>query len=247
MGTARLQMVGNAIATLLERKRAEHTLREVSHRLHRAHEEEGRRIARELHDSTAQELAAIKMNLEILEDFTKDPRGKTAKLLQESVSLVERCSQEVRTFAYLLHPPLLDQIGLAGALRSYVEGFSTRSGIKVSIEIDGALSREPPEIELTLFRVVQEALGNIHRHSGSQTAQIRLSIENSDIALEIADSGKGIPKQIVKDLEQGLASGGVGLAAMKERLRGVGGTLTIEDAKPGARLKAVVPLGNRTE
>ena len=241
-GTARLQMVGNAIATLLERKRAEQTLREVSHRLHRAHEEEGRRIARELHDSTAQELAAVKMNLELLEDFVKEPRGKTAKLLQESVALIERCSQEVRTFAYLLHPPLLDQIGLAGALRSYVEGFSNRSGIKVSVEIDGALSRESPDIELTLYRVVQEGLGNIHRHSGGQTARIQLGIENHAIVLEIADSGKGIPKQVVRDLEQGLASGGVGLAAMKERLRSVSGTLTIEDAKPGARLKAVVPL-----
>jgi PAS domain S-box-containing protein len=246
-GTARLQIVGNAIATLLERKRAEQTLRDVSHRLHRAHEEEGRRIARELHDSTAQELAAVKMNLEILEDFAREPQGKAAKLLRESVALIERCSQEVRTFAYLLHPPLLDQIGLAGALRSYVEGFSNRSGIKVSIEIDSRLMRESPDIELTVFRVVQEALGNIHRHSGSHTAQIQLSIENQLIVLEIADSGKGIPKQIVKDLEQGLASGGVGLAAMKERLRGVGGSLTIEDAKPGTRLKAVVPLGKGSE
>jgi PAS domain S-box-containing protein len=244
VGTARLQMVGNAIASLLERKRAEQTLREVSLRLHRAHEEEGRRIARELHDSTAQELAAVKMNLEMLEDFAKDPCGKTAKLLKESVDLVERCSQEVRTFAYLLHPPLLDQIGLAGALRSYVEGFSKRSGIDVSVQVNGEFSRQVPDVELTLFRVVQEGLGNIHRHSGSKRAQVQLSVEDDTIALEIVDPGKGIPKQIVKDLEQGLSSGGVGLAAMRERLHAVRGTLTIENTEPGTKLRAIVPLGN---
>jgi PAS domain S-box-containing protein len=244
VGTARLQIVGNAIASLLERKRAEQTLREVSLRLHRAHEEEGRRIARELHDSTAQELAAVKMNLEMLEDFAQDARGKTAKLLKESVDLVERCSQEVRTFAYLLHPPLLDQIGLAGALRSYVEGFSKRSGIDVSVQVDGELSRQEPDVELTLFRVVQEGLGNIHRHSGSKRAQVQLSVEHDAIALEIADAGKGIPKQIVKDLEQGLSSGGVGLAAMRERLHAVRGALRIENTEPGTRLRAIVPLGN---
>jgi signal transduction histidine kinase len=246
-GTARFQIVGNAIASLLERKRAEQTLREVSLRLHRAHEEEGRRIARELHDSTAQELAAVKMNLEMLEDFANEPNGKTARLLQDSVNLVERCSQEVRTFAYLLHPPLLDQIGLAGALRSYVEGFSKRSGINVSVEVNGELSRQAPEVELTLFRVVQEGLGNIHRHSGSKRARIELAIEDNAIVLEIADAGKGIPKQIVRDLEQGLSSGGVGLAAMRERLHAVDGTLTIENTEPGTRLRATVPSGKGAE
>jgi PAS domain S-box-containing protein len=247
VGIARFQIVGNAIASLLERKRAEQTLREVSLRLHRAHEEEGRRIARELHDSTAQELAAVKMNLEMLEDFTKEPKSKTARLLQDSVNLVERCSQEVRTFAYLLHPPLLDQIGLAGALRSYVEGFSKRSGIKVSVQVNGDVTRQAPEVELTLFRMVQEGLGNIHRHSGSKRTRVQLSAREDAIVLEIADTGKGIPKQIVKDLEQGLTSGGVGLAAMRERLRAVGGTLTIENTEPGTRLRASVPSAKGAE
>jgi signal transduction histidine kinase len=241
-GTARLQIVGNAIASLLERKRAEESLREVSHRLHRAHEEERRRIARELHDSTAQELAAVKMNLEILEDFKAGMPSPAAKLLKESVGLVDRCSQEVRTFSYLLHPPLLDQMGLEAALRSYLDGLAKRSGMDLRIDIMQGLPRQAAEVELTLFRVVQEALGNIRRHSNSNKASILLSAENDRVVLEVTDSGKGMPKRVLEQFERDIACDGVGLSAMKERLRGIGGKLTIENVNPGVRVRAEAPL-----
>ena len=241
-GTARLQIVGNAIASLLERKRAEESLREVSYRLRRAHEEERRRIARELHDSTAQQLAAVKMNLELLEDFGGKLPAKAAKLLNESVGMVDQCSQEVRTFSYLLHPPLLDQMGLEAALRSYLDGFAKRSGIDINLEIAPSFPRQPPEVELTLFRVVQESIGNIRRHSGSNKASIVLTADPQMLTLEITDCGKGMPDRVLEDFGRGAACDGVGLTAMKERLHEIGGMLIIENINPGVRVRAEVPL-----
>ena len=239
-----LRMVGDAIASLLERKRAEESLHRVSRRLHLAQDEERRRVARELHDSTAQELAAVMMNLETLEDLIPEAKEKVARLLRDSAGLVERCSEEIRTLAYLLHPPLLDQMGLEPALRSYVEGYSRRSGIAVKLDIALEGNRFSPEVELTLFRVVQEALGNIHRHSGSRTASICVSRQPREVCLEIKDEGKGIPPENVRAFRRGLAAAGVGLAAMQERLRGVNGRLEIENANPGTFLRAVVRLND---
>jgi PAS domain S-box-containing protein len=238
----RLKMVGDAIANLLERKRAEESVREIAHRLHRAEDAERRRIARELHDSTAQDLAAVVMNLGLLEDLLPRPEHQAAKLLRESTNLVERCSQEVRTMSYLLHPPLLDQIGLEAALRSYVEGFSKRSAIKVSLQLPGDKHRLPEEIELTLFRVVQEALGNIHRHSGSRTARIRLVRRPGQVRLEISDRGVGMTALTLKAIQDGSMTSGFGLAGMQERLREVGGRLEIHSAAAGTRLQAQVPV-----
>jgi signal transduction histidine kinase len=239
---ARLKLVGDAVATLLERKRLEDTLREVSHRLHRSQDEERRRIARELHDSTAQLLAAVMMNLGLLEDRFASRDAKAGKLVKESLALVERGSQEVRTLAYLLHPPLLDQMGLEPALRSYVEGFSKRSGIKVALEVALGEQRLPEEIELVLFRVVQEGLGNINRHSGSRTARISISRTEPGIVLEVADQGVGIPPKTLRAIQRGLAAQGVGLAAMLERLHEIGGELTVDSSPSGTVLRAVVPV-----
>jgi PAS domain S-box-containing protein len=237
---------GPAILTLIRditaRKQAEKSLRELSHRLHRAQDAERRRIARELHDSTAQQLAAAMMNLGLLEDGISRPTKKVVKLLQESLELIERCSQEVRTLSHLLHPPLLDQMGLETALRSYVEGFAQRSGIKVDLTMDPGQERFPDEIELTLFRAVQEGLGNIHRHSGSPTARIRLARTANDLILEIGDQGSGLPAETLRAIQTGSPSRGVGLAAMHERLREAGGRLEIDSTSAGTALRAIVPL-----
>jgi signal transduction histidine kinase len=137
-------------------------------------------------------------------------------------------------------------MGLEPALRSYVEGFSRRSNIEVSLDVSRLSARYPAEIELALFRVVQEGLGNIHRHSSSRTASIRLREHDHEIILEVTDSGKGIPAEIIQSLEHGLVSSGVGLAAMQERMREVGGQLVIEHANPGTRLRAVLPIPKET-
>jgi PAS domain S-box-containing protein len=235
-----------AILTLLrdvtDRKRAEESLRELARRLNRAQDGEPRRIARELHDSTAQQLAAVMMNLGLLEDVIPKPTRKVMKLLEESLDLVERCSQEVRTLSHLLHPPLLDQMGLVAALRSYVEGFAQRSGIKVELALAAGEGRFSDEIELALFRVVQEGLGNVHRHSASRTARIRLARGKHDVILEINDQGSGMPPETLRAVQTGSSSQGVGLAAMHERLREVGGRLEIDSTVAGTILRAIVPL-----
>ncbi len=239
----RLKLVGDAIANLLERKRVEDSLREVSHRLHRSQDEERRRIARELHDSTAQLLAAAMMILGEMEDALAARDAKVKKLVQEGMRVVELCSQEVRTLAHLLHPPLLDQMGLVSALRSYVEGFTKRSGIKVALDLTDDLGRLPEEAELTLFRMVQEGLGNIRRHSGSRTAHILLAQTGSGVILEIEDQGSGMPAEILQAIRNGSVTQGVGLAAMQERLREIGALLEVESSSVGTRLRAVVRVG----
>jgi PAS domain S-box-containing protein len=241
---ARLKMVGDAVANLLERKRVEDSLREISHRLHRAQDEERRRIARELHDSTAQLLAAVLMNLGMLEDPRSRSNGKVDRVVGESLGLLERCSQEVRTLSYLLHPPLLDQMGLEAALRSYVEGFAKRSGIKVTLDLALGSERLAEEIELTLFRVVQEGLGNIHRHSGSRAARISLQREAGRVVLEVADQGLGMPARTLQAIQNGSVAQGVGLAAMQGRLRELGARLTVDSSSTGTRLRAIVPLAS---
>ena len=144
--------------------------------------------------------------------------------------------------SYLLHPPLLDQIGLDAALRSYVEGFSKRSRIRVALELAGSKRRLPEEIELALFRAVQEGLGNVHRHSGSRTARIRLVRRSGQVTLEISDRGEGMAPQRLTAIQNGSISEGVGIVAMKERLREVGGRLELQSHRGGTRLRAVVPL-----
>jgi len=239
---ARLKLVGDAIANLLERKRVEASLRELSHRLHRAQDEERRRIARELHDSTAQLLAAVLMNLGALER-PHQSGSKEARLVKESFDLVERCTQEVRILSYRLHPPLLDQMGLEPALRSYIQGFASRSGIEVALDLAGGEQRLPEEVELALFRVVQEGLGNIHRHSGSRTARIALKRKAAAVLLEVADQGTGMPSKMLEAIQTGTVMQGVGLAAMQERLREIGASLEVESSAAGTRLRALVPVG----
>ena len=226
--------------------RANESLRELSGRLQQMRDEERRRIARELHDSVGQLLAALSMNFSVVQGQAEklDPAGTRA--VSENVALVEQISSEIRTISHLLHPPLLDAAGLASALQWYVDGFSERSKIKVELQIPTKLDRLPDEMEIAIFRMVQECLTNIHRHSGGTSAVIRVHQEDHEIFIEVEDHGKGIPLE--KQIELSSASRtGVGFRGMRERLRQLGGTLDIRSDNAGTVVSAALPLQDRTQ
>ncbi|MFO1499137.1 MAG: PAS domain-containing sensor histidine kinase [Verrucomicrobiota bacterium] len=229
---------GWCAADITDRKEAEEALSRLSGELLRLQDEERRRLARELHDTTVQKLAALSMNLGLLDSVLPPLDAKPRKLLTDSILLVDQCSHELRTLSYLLHPPMLEELGLAGAVRDYADGFAGRSGLRVDLEVSEELGRLSREAELTLFRVLQECLANVHRHSGSRTASIRLQRNQEDIRLEVEDTGRGI----AVDAQAIVAGTGVGLSGMRERLRHLRGTLEIESSSKGTKVKAVVPL-----
>ncbi|MGO9062376.1 MAG: PAS domain S-box protein [Candidatus Binataceae bacterium] len=229
------------IRDITERKAVERTVQELSGRLLRLQDEERRRIARELHDTTAQKLAALSMNLSLVER-SKPPFSPAAQAaFEESLRLAEGCLRELRTLSYLLHPPLLEEAGLAYALRGYVEGFTRRSGIRVELDVAGSIGRLPDEMETTLFRIVQESLTNVHLHSGSSTARIALLERDGEVLLEISDQGRGF--SIARRNGNALAAAGlgVGIRSMQERARQAGGRLEIHSANSGATVRAVLP------
>ena len=204
---------------------------EFASRLQHIQDEERKRIARELHDSVGQLLAAIGMNLNIVQAQSHKLDSKAAGALSENARLVEQVSTEIRTISHLLHPPLLDLAGLASALRWYVDGFSERSHIKVDLEIPADFGRLPSDTEIAIFRIVQECLTNIHRHSGSATATIRVHQEDEGLIVQVEDRGKGIPAEKQQELESG--RGGVGFGGMRERVRQLGGVLEIRSQESG--------------
>jgi signal transduction histidine kinase len=182
------------------------------------------------------------MNLSAMQESPamQDPRAR--KALSESRELAELCIREVRTLSYLLHPPLLDERGLAFALRLYAEGYSERSGVAVEIDIPGAFGRISQELEIACFRLAQECLTNIHRHSGSPTARIRLEKTDSEVRLEVSDAGRGFPAGSVRERE----GHGLGIQAMRERAGQLGGHLEIDSSSTGTRVLAVLPLSSST-
>jgi signal transduction histidine kinase len=237
-------LVTSAIRDITERKRAEESLRLLSGQLLHLQDQERRRIARELHDSSGQLLAALGMNLSLAESENANIAPRSAKAIQESIHLVQELSRELRTISHLLHPPLLDEVGLASGLRSYLDGFTERSKIRVDLEIPEELGRLPQDLETAIFRIVQECLTNIHRHSGSPVARICITHSDSEVTLEVEDRGKGIPleKRQVLDSE---GAAGVGIRGMRERLRHLGGSLEIKSTETGtvvvARLRIASP------
>ncbi|MCA1826890.1 MAG: PAS domain S-box protein [Myxococcales bacterium] len=219
------------------RKRAEDAVRALSGRFLRLQDEERRRIARSLHESAAQTVAALAMNLARMERMSLPPHA--AETLADSLELVTQCSREIRTLSHLLHPPLLEEAGLPSSLRWYVEGFAQRSSIEVELQIADDLGRLPMELEITFFRIVQESLTNVHRHSGSRSASIRLRRSGPEIVLEVEDQGVGIPAEVLERVRtQSAATVGVGIAGMRERLSQLGGTLEIAAASPGTLVRA---------
>src|SRR6267143_859874 len=217
---------------ITERKRAEEGLRTISGRLLQMQDDERRRIARELHDSAGQTLVALDMNLASIQREAKQLSPQALKTSGESLDLVKELSRELRTISHLLHPPLLDEAGLPSAVRWYVEGFAERSKIRVNLDLDANLGRLSSECETAIFRIVQESLTNIHRHSGSPTASISISRTRREVRLGVHDQGKGI---------SGSMKRGVGIQGMHERVRQLGGRLQINSGKGGTSVVAILP------
>jgi signal transduction histidine kinase len=226
-------------------KLANDNLRELSGRLQQIRDEERRQIARELHDSIGQLLAALGMNIAILQSQSDKLDSAGARAISENAAMVDQISREIRTISHLLHPPLLDVAGLASALRWYVDGFSERSKIRVDVEIPEEFGRLSDEMEIAIFRMIQECLTNIHRHSGGTSAAIRVHEEDRRVLVYVKDRGKGIP--LKKQLELS-SSGrtGVGFRGMRERLRQLGGTLEIRSDDAGTTVSAMLPLQDPT-
>jgi PAS domain S-box-containing protein len=221
------------------RKRAEDAVRKLSGRFLHLQDEERRRIARSLHESAAQSVAALSMNLQRMERMSLPPHA--AETLEDSLALATQTSREIRTLSHLLHPPLLEEAGLPSSLRWLVQGFGQRSAVEVTLDIADDLGRLPTELEITLFRIVQESLTNVHRHSGSQSASVWLRRNGPEVVLEIADQGIGIPEEMLERVRsQSSAAVGVGIAGMRERLSQLGGTLEILPANPGTLVRASI-------
>jgi signal transduction histidine kinase len=234
-------------AQIHERKRAEESLQELSGRLLQLRDEEQRRIARELHDSTVQIMGALAVDLErVQQSIPKGDLLKAQRLLADSRELVKQATTELRTMSYLLHPPILDDLGLEGVLPWYAAGFSGRSGIQVNVRLQSNLGRFPHELELTLFRIVQEGLTNIHHHSGSPTADIIVTRDSDRVTLQIVDYGRGIPRGTIQPGGNMNVGFGVGIAGMRERVRQLAGELQIESGDNGTTITAVLPTANAT-
>ena len=224
-----------------ERYKAEECLRELTTRVLNLQDEERRHIARELHDSAGQYLAALQMNLTALQRESSTLAASQAKRVADSVGIVNRCMTEIRTLSYLMHPPLLDEMGLAVALKGYAVGFAERSGIRVGLDIPKDFGRLPSDTETSLFRVVQQSLANIHRHSGSHVAKIKIRQNGEQTTVEICDEGRGIAPEILREFEDCTRLVGVGIAGMRERIRGMKGQFTIRSGPQGTTIEASLP------
>ena len=223
-----------------ELERQSDLLRHLSQRLMETQDDERRRIARELHDSAGQLLAALSMNLEMLSQKTKAVAPELKDEVGENADLVQQLTREIRTMSYLLHPPLLDESGLSAALSWYVQGLTQRSSLDIRVKIDDDLGRFPRELELTVFRIVQECLTNIHRHSGSKTAEIRIGTDAGNVFVEVRDHGRGLsPEKLAAIQSHG---SGVGIQGMRERVRQFRGHMTVDSKGDGTTITATLPL-----
>jgi signal transduction histidine kinase len=222
------------------RKITEKALRELSARSLRLQDEERRRFARDLHDSTGQTLAALKMSLAALNNVvSKVPQ--VPALMNDLNGLADQAIQEIRTTSHLLHPPMLDEVGFSSAAQWYVDGFTKRSGIKTNLEL-AVRPRLTKDEELVFFRILQESLTNVLRHSGSKSVDIRLDSNNEDAILTIRDYGKGIPTRTLTSFQETAAGVGVGLGGMKQRVRELGGHLAVASDTKGTCIIATLPL-----
>lgn len=224
---------------ITNRKLAEQNLRELSGRLLRMQDEERRRIARELHDSAGQLLTALDINLVSIRKEAGQLSTRASDACRESESLIRELSKELRTISYLLHPPLLDEAGLPSAIRWYVEGFAERSKIRVNLELPDDMGRFAPEAETAIFRVIQESLTNVHRHSGSPTASVRIVRDEREVSVEIGDKGNGMR---IAQARPGASKVGVGIQGMRERIRQLGGGLEIVSGKNGTVVTVTLPI-----
>jgi signal transduction histidine kinase len=221
---------------LAAREQAEASLRTLSARLLELQDQERRRFSRELHDSLGQYLVGVKMNLAMAANS-----APSNSHIAEAVALLDQAISETRTISHLLHPPLLDETGFASAARWYVDGFTKRSGIQTSLDLPENLDRLSTSLELALFRVLQESLTNVHRHSQSPRADVTLKVSGSEVMLRIRDYGKGMPPDVLSRFRRRRAHGGVGLAGMRERIRELGGQLEMDSDERGTQVLATLP------
>jgi PAS domain S-box-containing protein len=228
----------SAIGVLVTDLTAQKQQADLAMRLQYVQDEERRRLARDLHDSVGQLLVAMAINMSRVESEAHKLSPEIAKVLSENAGIVLEINDQIRTISHLLHPVLLDDIGLPAALQWYIDGFAERSKIQTSVEIAEDFGRLPKEIEIAVFRAVQECLTNIHRHSGTSTCFIKLTRDERQLQLEVGDNGCGIPESKLMNL----ASSGVGLRGMQERFRQLGGTLEIHSSDKGTIVKAVLPV-----
>jgi len=237
-GGGAVTQVGITAVDVTARRHAEEALRRLSARLLGIQDQERRRIARELHDSLGQYLAGMKIAIDMLGSRAaeRDP------LLVECAEILDKAISETRTLSHLLHPPLLDEAGFASAASWFVAGFSQRSGIPVSIDMPPDLPRLPDAVEIALFRVLQESLTNVHRHSRTRSAEITVEADAEQVTIEIRDHGRGMPREILQRVESDSSRFGVGLAGMRERIHELGGTLEIASDPGGTAVRATVPL-----
>jgi PAS domain S-box-containing protein len=216
-----------------EHKAAQEHLHQLTSRLLNLRDDERRDLARNLHDSVGQLLAALSMNLSTVGTESQKLSPRAAEAVAENAELVSQISSEIRTISHLLHPPLLDEVGLPSALRWYVDGLAERAKIKITLELPSDLGRLSQPMELAIFRIVQECLTNIHRHSGSATARVTVLLQSASVCLEVADQGKGMPVD---------ALAGVGLRGMRERLKQFGGELNVATGVGGTTVTATLPI-----
>ena len=244
-GQTTMMITATEVTELVEKNKAlqatEDSLHTLSARILQLQDQERRRIARDLHDITGQELAAVVMSLNQVANRVSESDSNVQQNLDEAISLVRKIEDEIRTLSYVLHPPLLDEFGLRSALNWYAEGFSKRSGIEVSVDAARHLPRLSTEKETALFRVVQESLTNVLRHSNSSKAVIRLRLRDGKMRLSVEDEGRGIGREDLERISEGMAAG-VGTQGMRERLQQLGGSLTLRARAKGAQVTATVPL-----
>ena len=237
---SRLRRSKEELQSLVEERTA--ALRRLSAQVLSLQDLERRRLARELHDSLGQYLVGLKLNVDVLR---QDPQNQA--MWEHSDELLERCISEVRTLSYLLHPPMMDEAGLVSAAQWYVEGFGQRSGLKVSLHSPEDLGRLPDAMEVSLFRVLQEALTNVHRHSRASEAEVHILPESAHLTLQIKDNGRGMPPETLRRFQETGAGMGVGLTGMRERVRELGGTLELKSSSTGTVLLVRVPTSRSRE
>lgn len=224
---------------ITERKLAESELRRLSGRLLQVQDDERRKLARELHDGIGTYISGLSLALGKIRNFLDEADPAHRVVIEECKELIQAAGGEIRAISYLLHPPTLEELGLESALDWLVKGFSSRSGIAISLNTETRLGRFKPEIELTLFRVTQEALNNVYRHSGSTRAAVRLFRKSENIVLEVADRGRGMDPSSLGSSPRST----VGISGMQERVRDVGGTFNIESAPgKGVVVRATLPI-----
>lgn len=221
---------------------AEKELRELSARLLRSQDEERRRLGLDLHDSVGQYLAVLKMGLDMLNSENPPAGDLGKKLMAECIPLLEHSIEQLRVASYLLYPPMIEETGLRTAIQWYLTGFVKNTGIRVTLDVAPAVGRLPGEIELALFRVLQESLANVHQHSRSSTAAVSLRLEDGFVRLKVSDEGKGIAQELLQSCRSNPGKLGVGFRAMQERLHQIGGQLQLSSPPQGTTLTASVPL-----